>query len=374
MGCTPCQTRCKDKQTDNSNFATNNCHKLNVINWLDDVPTFINSTYLVEVRFKNTRKEYFRNIDKLSLKVGDFVAVESTSGHDIGLVSLVGELVISQLKKNRINYKREEDLKKIYRKAKQTDLDKWKESIDLEIPAMLKARKFAEDLKLNMKIGDVEFQGDRTKAIFYYIADERVDFRELIKLFASEFKVKIEMRQIGARQEAGRIGGIGSCGRELCCASWVSNFVSVTTNAARQQEMSLNPQKLAGQCSKLKCCLNFEVASYIDERKDFPNIKIPLETKDGTYYHQKTDVFKRMMWYSSDKNVMANLTAIPVDRVKEIIEENKTGKSVDVLTVAVVEEVKELDYENVIGADSLTRFDQKKRKKKKKPKKKFYKK
>ncbi len=316
-----------------SSQFTNGCNKLNVFDWLKDLPQSENTTDIVEVRFKNTRKGYFRNIDNLRLKKGDIVAVEVSHGHDIGIVSLTGDLVLEQIKKNDISLE-STDIKKIYRKAKPLDIKKWNEAIDLEIPTMLKARKSAEDLKLEMKIGDVEFQGDKTKAIFYYIAEERVDFRELIKNFANEFKIRIEMRQIGARQEAGRIGGIGSCGNELCCTTWISKFVSITTNAARYQELSLNPQKLAGQCGKLKCCLNFEIECYLDARKDFPDTSIPLETTDGKAFHQKTDVFKRTMWYSlaeSQQTSEMNLIPLSVDRVKEIIEMNKNGKSVESL-------------------------------------------
>lgn len=312
---------------------TNNCDKLNVFDWLKNLPQSENTTDIVEVRFKNTRKGYFRNIDNIRLKKGDIVAVEVSHGHDIGIVSLTGDLVLEQIKKNDISLE-STDIKKIYRKAKLLDIKKWKEAIDLEIPTMFKARKLAEDLKLDMKIGDVEFQGDKTKAIFYYIAEERVDFRELIKIFANVFKVRIEMRQIGARQEAGRIGGIGSCGNELCCTTWISKFVSITTNSARYQELSLNPQKLAGQCGKLKCCLNFEIECYLDARKDFPDTSIPLETTDGKAFHQKTDVFKRTMWYSlaeSQQTGEMNLIPLSIDRVKEIIEINKNGKSVESL-------------------------------------------
>ncbi|MFW5657921.1 MAG: PSP1 domain-containing protein [Bacteroidota bacterium] len=339
--------------------------KLGAYDWLEDIPlVYTHKENLVEVRFKNTRKGYYINTNFLRLERGDIVAVEASPGHDIGIVSLTGPLVAEQVKKVGLKLD-SPDFKKVYRKAKPNDLDKWKESINLEHKTMLKARKIAEDLKLDMKIGDVEYQGDRTKAIFYYIADERVDFRELIKVLADEFRIRIEMRQIGARQEAGRIGGIGPCGRELCCATWITNFVSVTTNSARYQEVSLNPQKLAGQCSKLKCCLNYEVECYLDAQKDFPDISIPLETGEGTAYHQKTDVHKRLMWYSSSPDSTASLVEIPVDRVKEIIEMNKKGSK----PARLMEEVKEnkvigtgIDYENEVGKESLTRFEKKKRK------------
>jgi len=309
----------------NNAEVTNGYNKLDVYNWLEDINSYTNKTDIIEVRFKNTRKGYYQNVNKLKLSKGDIVSVEASPGHDMGIVSLTGHLVYSQLKKNNIQAEISE-LKKIYRKARPADLKKWFEAIELEIPSMLKTREFAEKLELEMKIGDVEYQGDKTKAIFYYIADERVDFRELIKIMAEEFKVRIEMRQIGARQEAGRIGGIGPCGRELCCSAWMSNFVSVVTNAARYQELSLNPQKLAGQCSKLKCCLNYELGCYMDARKEFPDISIPIETSDGKAYHQKTDVFRKIMWYSFEGETSENLIALSVDRVSEIIELNKKGE------------------------------------------------
>ena len=305
-------------------------HKLDSYNWLKDIPEGAKSKNIIEVRFKNTRKDFFRNVNELRLKTGDIVAVEASPGHDIGIVALTGELAYFQMIKNN-GTKDSEELKKVYRKAKPTDLEKWEEAISLEKSTMLKSRKFAENLKLEMKIGDVEYQGDNTKAIFYYIADGRVDFRELIKILADNFKVRIEMRQIGARQETGRIGGTGPCGRELCCSSWMSNFNSVTTNSARHQELSLNPQKLAGQCGKLKCCLNYELDSYLDAKKDFPNTSIPLETEEGTAYHQKTDIFKRLMWYSFDKEKIVKLSVISVDRVIEIQEKNKKGQKIQFL-------------------------------------------
>ena len=341
---------------------TGSCSKLDAYDWLHDIPTGSLPTDLVEVRFKNTRKGYFRNVNGLPLQVGDIVAVESSPGHDIGIISLTGELVIQQIKRYKIRTENGE-YKKVYRKAKGVDIEKWRESIDAEEPTMLRARKISENLNLNMKIGDVEYQGDRTKAIFYYIADERVDFRELIKCFADEFRIRVEMRQIGARQEAGRIGGIGTCGRELCCSTWMTSFVSVSTNAARYQEVSLNPQKLAGQCSKLKCCLNYELDAYLDEQKDFPNINVPLEAFDGTAYHQKTDVFRRLMWYSFSKDEGSVFIALSVERVKEIIEANKKGVKPKIeaeepkASNKVVKE--ELDFKNVVGQESITRFDEK---------------
>jgi cell fate regulator YaaT (PSP1 superfamily) len=350
---------------DTHHCNSSSCSKLDTFDWLNDIPTGILPSDLVEVRFKNTRKGYFRNVNGLALQQGDIVAVESSPGHDIGIVSLTGELVVQQIKRYKIRTENGE-YKKVYRKAKGVDIDKWRESIDLEEITMLKARKISDNLKLNMKIGDVEYQGDRTKAIFYYIADERVDFRELIKVLADEFKVRIEMRQIGARQEAGRIGGISSCGRELCCSTWMTNFVSVSTNAARYQEVSLNPQKLAGQCSKLKCCLNYELDAYLDEQKDFPNINIPLEAFDGTAYHQKTDVFRRLMWYSFSRDAGANFIALSVEKVKEIIEANKRGQKPKIEAEEPKNSNKpvqeDLDFKNVIGQESITRFDEKKNK------------
>ncbi|WP_066633606.1 PSP1 domain-containing protein [Labilibacter marinus] len=339
--------------------CSDRCGKLDVFDWLADVPESCNVSDIVEIQFKNTRKSYFKNTNGLKLGKGDVVAVEASPGHDIGTVSCTGEIAVMQMKKNRMNIK-DYDFKRVYRHAKPVDFEKWEESKKLEHETMIESRKISLDLNLNMKIGDVEYQGDKTKAIFYYIADERVDFRQLIKVLADRFKVRIEMRQIGARQEAGRIGGIGPCGRELCCSSWITNFVSVTTNAARYQEISLNPQKLAGQCGKLKCCLNFELDAYIDAQKDFPRTNIPLETQDGTYYHFKTDIFKRAMWYSTDKYIPANLVEMPVDRVKEVIRTNRKGKKVDNLVdekVLTKKEVKPLDYQNVVGEDSISRFD-----------------
>ncbi len=300
---------------------TRSCCKLKTSDWLDDVNQGTMRNDIIEIRFKNTRKEFFYNINKLNLKVGDIVAVEALPGHDIGTVSMVGHLVKLQMKKNNVS--EDGEFKKIYRKARATDIEKWKNATDLESATMLRARKIADRLNLKMKIGDVEYQGDGTKAIFYYIADERVDFRELIKIFAEKFKVRIEMKQIGARQEAGRIGGIGPCGREICCSTWMHKFVSVNTTAAKEQDLSLNTQKLAGQCGKLKCCLNYEHKSYVDAQKDFPDTSIVLQTKKGKAFHQKTDIYKRLMWYSIMVNNVPSLVAVSVERVKEIIELNK---------------------------------------------------
>lgn len=335
------------------------CLKLASFDWMEDISGARDFNDIVEVQFKNTRKGYFGNVNFLRLKKGDIVAVEASPGHDIGIVSLTGNLVLYKLNMEEIKYK-EQEFKKIYRKAKPADIDKWKESIALEETTMLKARKIAEKLKLEMKIGDVEYQGDKTKAIFYYIADERVDFRELIKILADEFRIRIEMRQIGARQEAGRIGGIGSCGRQLCCSTFITNFVSVTTNAARYQEVSLNPQKLAGQCSKLKCCLNYELDAYLDAQEDFPDTAIRLETKQGKATHRKTDVFRRLMWYSVDSEKGQMISCLSVPQVNEIIEMNKKGVfpekllGIEESSIASV-----IEYQNAAGIESLTRFEDK---------------
>jgi len=338
--------------------AFEKCTKLNVFDWLHDIPHAPTEEDLVEVRFKNTRKGYYRNVNALVLNPGELVAVESSPGHDIGMVSLSGPLVMNQLRKMRVDPS-DFEFRKVYRKAKPADIDKWKEAIALELDTMIRARKITKDLRLDMKIGDVEYQGDKTKAIFYYIADDRVDFRELIKVLAEEFRIRVEMRQIGARQEAGRIGGIGTCGRELCCSTWITNFVSVTTNVARNQELSLNPQKLAGQCGKLKCCLNYEVDSYMDAQKDFPSPDIILETREGRAFHQKTDIFKQVMWYTFDQVTATNLVPVPLVRVWEIIGMNRQG----IIPARLVEndnkEQQELGYTNAAGQESLTRFDKK---------------
>jgi len=336
----------------------NSSQKLSTFDWMCDLPETQKDTDFVEIQFKNTRKGYFLNSTKIPLEKGDVVAVESSPGHDIGEVTLVGRLVLLQMKKYNVNPEKIE-VKRVYRKAKETDLEKFQEAKGKEQETMIKARQIAESLKLNMKIGDVEFQGDGNKAIFYYIADERVDFRQLIKVFAETFRIRIEMKQIGARQEAGRIGGIGPCGRELCCAGWMTNFNSVSTSAARIQDISLNPQKLAGQCGKLKCCMNFELDSYTDASKNFPSKEIPLETLDNTYYHFKTDVFKGQMAYSTSPNFGANLVTISSKRAKEVIALNRKGTKPDMLDDHSEDEAKPVvvDYENGVGQDSLTRFD-----------------
>ncbi len=344
--------------------------KLPTFDWLHDIPEGQMHNKLVEIRFKNTRKGFYLNVNDLRLKKGDFVAVEASPGHDIGVVSLTGELVLEQVRKYNIQPERTE-FKKVYRKAKPVDIEKWTEAKSMEHITMIKARKIASDLNLKMKIGDVEYQGDKTKAIFYYIAEERVDFRELIRVLAETFRIRVEMRQIGARQEAGRIGGIGPCGRELCCSTWMTNFVSVSTSAARYQDLSLNPQKLAGLCGKLKCCLNYELDCYLDAQKDFPNPDIPLEVANGTAYHQKTDIFKRVMWYSFDSNTAVNTVPVPVERVKEIQKMNKEGLKPESLVEEVVEDntaVKDFNYD--MDLESLTRFDKKKKRFRKKKRKK----
>lgn len=336
------------------------CHsnkKLGVFDWLSDLPETLKDTDFVEVQFKNTRKGYFLNSTKIPLEKGDIVAVESSPGHDIGEVTLQGRLVLLQMTKNNIHPDRFE-IRRVYRKAREVDIEKYNEAKAREQETMIKARQIADNLKLNMKIGDVEFQGDGNKAIFYYIADERVDFRQLIKVFAETFRIRIEMKQIGARQEAGRIGGIGPCGRELCCSGWMTSFSSVSTTAARYQDISLNPQKLAGQCGKLKCCMNFELDTYVDAQKDFPSKEIPLETVDNTYFHFKTDVFKGLMSYSTSKEFGANIVTIDVQRAKEVIALNKQGKRPDALEVKLESnKTPVVDYNNVVGQDSLTRFD-----------------
>ena len=332
-------------------------NKLDSFNWLKDIPTIPDENDIVEIRFKNTRKGFYRNVNGLRLEIGDVVAVEASPGHDIGRVSMIGHLVAEQLKRFK-TVSSSDDLKKVYRKAKAVDIQKWEEAKKLESPTMFRSRKISEELRLNMKIGDVEYQGDKTKAIFYYIADERVDFRQLIKVLADEFRVRIEMRQIGARQEAGRIGGIGSCGRELCCSTHITNFVSVTTTHAKYQELSLNPQKLAGQCSKLKCCLNFELDSYVDAQRSFPPREVPLEAMDCTAYFFKVEVHKGLYWYSTDQHSTANIIALPVQRVREIQAINKKGKKVDKLKL--VEESWEAApvSQDLLKNNSLTRFDQ----------------
>jgi cell fate regulator YaaT (PSP1 superfamily) len=363
--CNEKQLEINDVNHESINSYFGGCTKLESYNWLREVSE-LEVPEVVEVRFKNTRKGFYRNVNELRLKRGDIVAVEASPGHDIGIISLAGEIVEKQREKSKYQGFREE-LKKVYRKAKQADIDKWMAAIKLEKETMLRSRKLASDLGLNMKIGDVEYQGDQTKAIFYYIADERVDFRELIKVLAESFRIRIEMKQIGARQEAGRIGGIGTCGRELCCSTFVTNFVSVSTHSARIQEVALNPQKLAGQCGKLKCCLNYEMAGYEDARKQFPDAGILLKTKKGEAYHLKTDVYRGIMWYGTGDGGGQALIPVPAERVLEIQEMNKKGKIPDELIEFILSDKPEsLEYTNGAGQESLTRFEKEKSRKKKK--------
>jgi len=340
-----------------------NC-QLNTYDWLADVPGNAGLTDLVEVQFKNTRKGYYHNVNNIELKKGDVVAVEANPGHDIGTVTLTGKLVELQLRK--ANIKSPEDIRRIYRIAKPVDMDKFHEAKSREYDTMIQSRQIAKDLNLKMKIGDVEYQGDGNKAIFYYIADERVDFRQLIKVLADTFHIRIEMKQIGARQEAGRIGGTGPCGRELCCATWMKNFVSVSTGAARFQDISLNPQKLAGMCAKLKCCLNYEVDNYIEASKKLPSKEVTLETQDSEYHLFKSDILAGLVTYSTDKKIPANLETITAQRAMEIIDMNKRGEK----PLSLQEDGKVKPQQkpvDLLAGESLTRFDKSKKKKKQKP-------
>lgn len=336
--------------------------QLNTYDWLADIPGNAEETDLVEVQFKNTRKGYYHNVNNLELKKGDIVAVEANPGHDIGVVTLTGRLVKLQLKK--ANLKSADDIRRIYRIAKPTDIDKYNEAKSREHDTMIQSRQIAKDLGLQMKIGDVEYQGDGNKAIFYYIADERVDFRQLIKVLAETFHVRIEMKQIGARQEAGRIGGTGPCGRELCCATWMKNFVSVSTNAARFQGLSLNPQKLAGMCAKLKCCMNYEIDDYVEANHKIPARDIVLQTKDSDFYQFKSDALLSTVTYSTDKNVPANLETISAERAHEIIAMNKRGeKPLSLLEDGAVKAEKKSS--DLLEDADISRFDRSKRNKKK---------
>ena len=336
--------------------------QLNTYDWLADIPGNAESTDLVEVQFKNTRKGYYHNVNNLDLRKGDIVAVEANPGHDIGVVTLTGQLVKLQIKK--ANLKSADDIRRIYRLAKPVDMDKYEEAKSREHGTMIQSRQIATDLGLDMKIGDVEYQGDGNKAIFYYIADERVDFRQLIKVLAETFHVRIEMKQIGARQEAGRIGGTGPCGRELCCATWMKNFISVSTNAARFQDISLNPQKLAGMCAKLKCCLNYEVDDYMEASRNLPPKDVVLQTQDADYYYFKADILAGLITYSTDKKMLANVEIITAERAKEIIELNKAGEK----PLSLQEEGYERDADKPkdLLDDDISRFDKSKKKKKKK--------
>ena len=346
------------------------CHKalgrqdrqLNTYDWLADVPGNVDTTDLVEVQFKHTRKGYYHNVNKLDLKKGDVVAVEASPGHDIGVVTLTGRLVKLQVKK--ANLKSADDIKRIYRVARPIDMDKFREAKAREHMTMIESRQIAKGLGLDMKIGDVEYQGDGNKAIFYYIADGRVDFRQLIKDLAAAFHVRIEMKQIGARQEAGRIGGTGPCGRELCCATWMKNFNSVSTSAARFQDISLNPQKLAGMCAKLKCCLNYEVDDYVEAGKKMPGREIVLQTQDADYHLFKTDILAGLVTYSTDKNIAANLETISAAHAREIIEMNRRGEKPLTLQEDSRKPVETKQSVDLAGGD-ISRFDKSKKKKKK---------
>ncbi|MCD0487388.1 hypothetical protein LPB86_04050 [Pedobacter sp. MC2016-14] len=369
MGCGSCSTGggcapsgCKS----NGSCLTGGCGKMEVQDWLSnlDMPSNYKPFQVIEVKFKGARKEFFLNNDNIYLEIGELVAVEGpTGGYDIGHVSLTGELVRIQMKRRKTPL--DQVTRKIYRKATEQDVDKWKIAKDLEWETMHKARTLALELRLSMKISDVDYQGDKTKATFFYTAEGRVDFRELIKKMAETFRIRIEMRQIGMRQEAGRLGGIGSCGRELCCSTWLTNFKTVSTAAARYQNLSLNTLKLAGQCGKLKCCLNYELDTYLDALKDIPDRIESLQTEIGVARHQKTDIFKKLMWFAYPNT--EDWIPLKVDRVKEIMAMNKKGMkpvslkddAVELKTAAAVE--KTPDYENVVGQDSLTRMDDKNR-------------
>ncbi|MGB6153873.1 MAG: regulatory iron-sulfur-containing complex subunit RicT [Pricia sp.] len=368
MSCSSCSTG-KDGQPrgckNNGTCGTDGCNKLTVFDWLSNMslPNGAKPFDCVEVRFKNSRKEFFRNTENLSLSIGDIVATEAQSGYDIGMVTLVGELVKVQMKRKKVNINGDEVLK-IYRKASQNDIDKWQKCRDREEEIKKRAREIAIILNLQMKISDVEFQGDGSKATFYYTAEDRVDFRQLIKDMAKAFGIRIEMRQIGYRQEAQRLGGIGTCGRELCCSTWLTDFRSVSTSAARYQQLSLNPQKLAGQCGKLKCCLNYELDTYLEALKDFPSNDTKLYTEKGLAFCQKTDIFKGILWFSY-RDDASNWHELTKDQVKEILEKNKKKEKVASLEeYTVTNFVKEEKvFENVVGQDSLTRFDRPKKSK-----------
>ena len=351
-----------DEQGEVTAQMADGCFKLHETPWLADYPDH-EQCDIFEVRFKNTRRSFYQNVNNLDLQIGDIVAVEASPGHDIGIISLTGDMVAKQMRRVGFNPFNGE-FKKIYRKAKPYDIERWQEAIALEHETMIRSRQIAAEMGLDMKIGDVEYQGDKIKAIFYYIADGRVDFRELIKVFAEQFHIRIEMKQIGARQEAGRIGGIGACGRELCCASWISSFSSVTTGAARVQDLSLNPLKLAGQCSKLKCCLMYEYDLYMDARKAIPRIKEPLQAIDGEYFLVKTDILAKTMTFSSSKEMMSNVVTIPVWRVREILAANRNGEKVESIAGdSAPSKSDEPTYRT--EEDSITRFDKSKKRKKK---------
>ncbi len=375
MACTSCATKSSDGTPrgckSNGTCGTDSCNKLTVFDWLSNmaVPNGQQMFDCVEVRFKNGRKDFYRNHENLTLSMGDIVATEAATGHDIGIVTLTGELVKVQMKKKGADPQGE--VLKLYRKASQKDIDIWQEVREREEPMKVRARELAINLNLEMKISDIEFQGDGSKATFYYTANDRVDFRQLIKDFAREFNTRIEMKQVGFRQEAARLGGIGSCGRELCCSTWLTDFRSVNTSAARYQQLSLNPQKLAGQCGKLKCCLNYELDTYLDALQDFPSMETKLQTDKGDVNCQKIDIFKRLMWFAYPNNP-AHWYVLSVEQVQEIIEINKSGKVISAIEDYSDENLVEIpeNFQNAVGQDSITRFDQPKKKSKSSPKKK----
>ncbi len=387
MACNSCSTDKDGKPggcRNNGTCGTGGCNKLNVYNWLSDMvlPRGQKLFDIIEVRFKGSRKEFYRNVEGIDLRVGDVVTLEASPGHDVGVVSMVGELVRFQLKKKNLTEK-SDAIKTFYRKAKSNEVEKWIEMKDKENSTLHRTREIIQSLKLSMKLSDVEYQGDGKKATFFYTAEDRVDFRELIKKLADEFRIRVEMKQIGMRQEASRLGGLGVCGRELCCSTWLTDFKTVSTSTARYQNLALNPAKLAGQCGKLKCCLNYELDSYVDALKDFPSTNTTLETETGRAFHRKTDIFKRMMWFAYHEHDRkdgaetsdagdGNWIALPVSRVNEIIELNKQKIKPAELRSAEMEEeivVAEPDYANVVGQDRIDRMDSKKKKKKKKKKK-----
>jgi cell fate regulator YaaT (PSP1 superfamily) len=357
----------KADQTNNKLSKCGSCSKLNVYDYLKEVDLVKGKTpfNIVELRFKNSRKEFFVNINNLDISEGDIVAVEASPGHDIAVVSLTGEIVRLQMLKKAQNPK-DNNLKKIYRQARKSDIENWIEAVSREKATMIKSRQIANMLNLDMKINDVEYQGDNTKAIFYYTAEGRVDFRELIKLLAQEFKIRVEMKQIGARQESGRLGGIGSCGRELCCSSWLTDFKSVSTTAAKSQQLSLNPQKLAGQCGKLKCCLNFEYNNYQEALKKFPSFNIILKTKKGNAVYQKLDIFNGIAWYAYESDY-SKYIPLSIEDINKVIKLNKSNNYPDSLeqfeTVDIEKE--SVRFDSVVGLDDLNRFDKKKPKKRK---------
>ena len=361
-----CSRGCTTERTENGELICNyshSCCKLADFDWLEGIsdPKFSN---LYEVRFKNTRKGFYENTSHQLLKTGDLVVVEAATGHDVGIITLSGPVVGRQMVRAHFDMDTKE-LKKIYRKARPLDLEKWQEAIARESSTMIRARQIAAELGLDMKIGDVEFQGDGSKAIFYYIADERVDFRQLIKVFAEEFRIRIEMKQIGARQEAGLIGGLGVCGRDLCCAKFITNFQSISTQAARCQDLSLNPQKLAGQCGKLKCCINYEVPVYLDAQSRIPQVNAPLEFMDGQAWLVKVDVLKGIMWFSYEQGNASKVTPLTVEEVRRIKAANQKG-SKPATMLKDQDDSESIDFVSSIGDDSIDRFDKKKKKKKKK--------